>query len=169
MAPRCVLIGPPGAGKSTVGKALAQRLALEFRDTDIDVAERAGKSIPEIFLEDGEPVFRQIEAVVVANALKDHDGVLALGGGAVMSAETAQRVRDSGATVVFLDVSITHAAPRIGFNRDRPLLLVNPRNQWVQLMNLRRSTYESLATRIVNTDGKTPDQVADEIVEAVSQ
>lgn len=167
MPPKCVLIGPPGAGKSSVGKLLAQKWSVEFRDTDADVAERAGKSIAEIFVEDGEPIFRQFEAIAVKQALNEHEGVLALGGGAVMDPATAVAIRESKAPVVFLDVSITHAAPRIGFNRDRPLLLVNPRSQWVALMSARRSTYEALATVALNTDEKTPEQVVAEIDAAV--
>lgn len=168
MKPVCILIGPPGAGKTTVGKALASELNCTFRDSDSDVAERAGKSIPEIFLEDGEPVFRQLEAAAVKRALSEHDGVLALGGGAVMDEQTQTALRASHAPIVFLDVSITHAAPRIGFNRDRPLLLVNPRAQWVALMEKRRSIYESLASTVVVTDNKTPQQVVAEILVTVA-
>lgn len=163
MSAICVLIGPPGSGKSTVGRLLAQRLNTDFRDTDSDVAEHAGKSIAEIFVEDGEPIFRQMEAAAVSKALREHAGVLALGGGAVMNEAVAEDLKQSGAPVCFLDVSISAAAPRVGFNRDRPLLIGNPRAQWIALMEKRRARYEDLATFSVLTDEKQPGQVVDEV------
>lgn len=168
MPPICVLIGPPGAGKTTTGLLLAEKLRAEFRDTDADVAERAGKSIAEIFVEDGEPIFRQFEAAAVKIAVKEHEGVLALGGGAVMNEETQQVLKSTSAPIVFLDVTISAAAPRVGFNRDRPLLLGNPRAQWINLMEKRRSTYESLAAFTVLTDNLTPEQVVEQIVERMA-
>ena len=167
MTPRYVLIGPPGSGKTTVGKALADKLGLEFRDTDVDVAERAGKSIAEIFVEDGEPIFRQFEETAVANALREHSGVLALGGGAIMSASTQEELEKTETTVIFLDVSISAASPRIGLNRDRPLLLVNPRAQWLSLMEKRRPIYERLADITIVTDEQNPSSVAEQILERV--
>lgn len=168
MPPLCILIGPPGAGKSSVGASLASLLGTTFRDTDADIAERAGKSIAEIFVEDGEPIFRQFEVVAVKEAIKSHAGVLALGGGAVMNPEIQEALKTSGSKVIFLDVTIGAAAPRIGFNRDRPLLLVNPRAQWLSLMEQRRSTYETLADATVLTDGLTPQQAAESVRERVS-
>ncbi|MEP6761194.1 MAG: shikimate kinase [Sporichthyaceae bacterium] len=161
-APRVVLVGPPGAGKSTLVVLLADRLGLSSRDTDDDVARSTGKSIPDLFLEDGEDAFRTLESQAVRAALAEHDGVLALGGGSVL--DPAVRELLAGHTVVFLDVSITGAAPRIGFNRDRPLLLGNPRGQWVKLMEARRPFYDEVAVITVVTDGKTPEQVADEVL-----
>ena len=161
-APRLVLVGPPGAGKSTLAVLLAERLGLATRDTDDDVARTAGKSIADLFLDDGEETFRAMESQAVRAALAEHDGVLALGGGAVLDADVRELL--AGHTVVFLDVSITGAAPRVGFNRDRPLLLGNPRAQWVRLMEARRPFYEQVATVTVDTDGKTPEQVADEVL-----
>ena len=161
-APRVVLVGPPGAGKSTLAVLLAQRLGLPARDTDDDVARSAGKSIADLFLEDGEEAFRALESQAVRAALDEHTGVLALGGGAVLDADVRELL--AGHTVVFLDVSITGAAPRIGFNRDRPLLLGNPRAQWVRLMEARRPFYDQVATVTVDTDGKTPEDVADEVL-----
>jgi len=161
-APRVVLVGPPGAGKSTLAVLLAERLGLPARDTDDDVARTAGKSIADLFLEDGEETFRALEAQAVRMALEEHEGVLALGGGAVLDADVRELL--AGHAVVFLDVSITGAAPRVGFNRDRPLLLGNPRAQWVRLMQARRPFYDQVASITVDTDGKTPEEVADEVL-----
>jgi shikimate kinase len=141
---------------------LAERLGLACRDTDDDVARTAGKSIGDLFLDDGEETFRALESRAVRAALAEHEGVLALGGGAVLDADVRELL--AGHTVVFLDVSITGAAPRVGFNRDRPLLLGNPRAQWVQLMAARRPFYDQVATVTVDTDGKTPEEVADEVL-----
>jgi shikimate kinase len=168
MAPVVVLVGPPGAGKSTVGRLVAGRLGVGFRDTDDDVVAAAGKPVSDIFVEDGEPAFRVLEADAVATALDGPaaaDGVLSLGGGAVLDEGTRGRLAQH--RVVFLDVEIKDAASRIGFNRDRPLLLGNPRAQWLRLMELRRPLYEGVATVRVSTDGRTPDDIADEVAAAV--
>ncbi|XVX21802.1 shikimate kinase [Actinomycetota bacterium] len=160
--PRVILIGPPGAGKSTVAKLLGKRLGAEVLDTDSAVEEQEGRSIPDIFIEDGEPRFREIEHEVVMRALRTHDGVLALGGGAPMHPETQAAL--VGQQVVFLDVDIASAAPRVGLSQARPMLAVNPRGRWVVLMRERRSTYERLASHIVDTNDRGPAEVADEIV-----
>lgn len=161
--PRVVLIGPPGSGKSSVGRALAERLHCTWRDTDSDVETAAGTSVAEIFVTDGEARFRELERAAVETALREHDGVLALGGGAVLDPDTDAQLTGyaaSGGAVVFLDVSLAHAAPRVGFNTARPLLIGNPRAQWAQLMERRRPVYERLATLQVDTDGRRPRQVA---------
>lgn len=165
--PPIILIGPPGAGKTSVGKALAKKLSLKFLDSDKVVEEKSGKSIPEIFITDGEPAFREMERAAVIDLIENQDGVIALGGGSVMDLEVSKRLLPM-ANVVFLDVSISNAAPRVGFNRDRPLLLGNPRQQWIALMEKRRSTYEALAKTRVSTDNKKPVEVVEEIVKELA-
>lgn len=165
--PPIILIGPPGAGKTSVGKALAKKLSLNFLDSDKVVEEKSGKSIPEIFIIDGEPAFREMERAAVIDLIENQDGVIALGGGSVMDLEVSKRLLPM-ANVVFLDVSISNAAPRVGFNRDRPLLLGNPRQQWITLMEKRRSTYEALAKARVSTDNKKPVEVVEEIVKELA-
>ena len=165
--PPIILIGPPGAGKTSVGKALAKKLALNFLDSDKVVEEKSGKSIPEIFITDGEPAFREMERAAVIDLIENQDGVIALGGGSVMDLEVSKRLLPL-AHVVFLDVSISNAAPRVGFNRDRPLLLGNPRQQWIALMEKRRSTYEALAKARVSTDNKKPVEVVEEILKELA-
>lgn len=132
-------------------------------DTDDLIVEVAGKSVAEIFVDDGEDHFRALEVAAVERALLSESGVISLGGGAVMNNSTAARLRSQDVPVVFLDVSISAAAPRIGFNRDRPLLIGNPRASWIALMDKRRPVYEQLATYTVVTDDRTPEQVAAEI------
>jgi shikimate kinase len=165
MAPRVVLVGPPGSGKSTAAQLVAERLGTSWRDTDDDVEAVAGTTIADLFVEHGEDHFRELERAAVRRAIAEEDGVLALGGGAVLDPSTRQQL--AGRTVVFLDVTIKDAASRIGFNRDRPLLLGNPRAQWTRLMEERRAVYSEVSSATVQTDGKTPDQVADEILAAV--
>ncbi len=165
--PPIILIGPPGAGKTSVGKALAKKLSLNFLDSDKVVEEKSGKSIPEIFITDGEPAFREMERAAVIDLIENQDGVIALGGGSVMDLEVPKKLLPM-ANVVFLDVSISNAAPRVGFNRDRPLLLGNPRQQWIALMEKRRSTYEALAKARVSTDNKKPVEVVEEIVKELA-
>ena len=165
--PWVVLIGPPGSGKTAVARALA-RLALRgWRDTDTDVERAAGKPVADIFVDDGEPAFRDLERQAVTAALGGFGGILALGGGAVMTPAVQEALADyraAGGTVVFLDVSLASAAPRVGFNRSRPLLLGNPRAQWKTLMDARRPTYERLATFRVDTDAVGPADVARQIL-----
>jgi len=163
--PRVVLVGPPGSGKSAVGRRLAERLGLPFRDTDSDVEADQGRSIADIFVDEGEGAFRALESAAVAAALADHGGVLALGGGAVLDPQTRQLLR--GLPVVYLEVSIADAAKRIGLNRDRPLLVGNPRGQWIRLMDDRRGLYEEVATVTVSTDGVTADEAADRVLAAL--
>lgn len=160
-APLVVLVGPPGSGKSTVGRLVAEHRGVEFRDTDADIEATTGKTISDIFIEDGEPYFRELEVVAVRTALNEHDGVLALGGGAVVN--PAVREQLAGHRVVFLDVGLAAAAQRVGFAQSRPLLILNPRAELKRLMEERRPHYEAVATTIVMTDDHEPEMVAKEI------
>lgn len=162
-----VLVGPPGSGKSTVGKLLAQRLVADFRDTDVDVEQRAGKAISDIFVEDGEEFFRELEREAVRAALAEHRGVLALGGGAIQDPDT--RADLSAAQVVFLDVGLADAAKRVGMTHDRPLLVGNPRTMLRKQLEARRPLYTEVATVTVETDGREPDDVADEALAGLKE
>jgi shikimate kinase len=158
-----VLIGPPGSGKTTVGRALVALLGDGLHDTDQAIESQQGRSISDIFLDDGELRFRELERAEVAASLASHGGILSLGGGAVMDPTTAAAL--IGHTVVFLDVGIADAAKRVGFNNSRPLLSINPRAQWTRMMDLRRPTYERLATFTILTTGRPPQDIAAEIVQ----
>jgi shikimate kinase len=159
--PVCVLVGMMGSGKTSTGHALAARLGVPFRDTDDDIEASAGKPIPEIFVDDGEAHFRTLERRAVATALATHGGVLALGGGAILADET--RAALAGHTVVFLSVELSAALSRVGMGAGRPMLAINPRATLRHLLDQRRPLYEQVATMIVKTDGRTPDEVAAEI------
>lgn len=158
MAPAAVLVGPPGAGKTTVGQAIAARLGVVFGDTDHMIEERAGKPIPEIFIDDGEPAFRALERETIATALETFEGVLALGGGAILDPGTRDALRPH--TVVFLSVELPAAVKRVGLGAGRPLLSVNPRATLKFLLEQRRPLYESVATHTVHTDEREPDEIA---------
>jgi shikimate kinase len=159
-----ILIGPPGSGKTTIGKALSKALDLKLSDTDALIESEVGTSISQIFIDKGEPWFREIEARIVAKEIASLSGVLSLGGGAPLSDVAQNSIKSSGANVVFLDISLSAAAPRVGFNRDRPLLLNNPRAAWQELMEKRRPTYLSLATQVVLVDNLTPKEIVAKIV-----
>lgn len=153
MAPRVILIGPMGSGKTTIGLLLADRLGLIFRDTDQIIESREGKSVSDIFLDAGECAFRAIEKRVLRDELLSDDTVLSLGGGAPISIDAQSALRAIASHVVFLDISLSSVSSRIGFNRDRPLLLHNPRGQWQTLMEARRPIYESIADVTIHVDG----------------
>ena len=150
--PQAVIIGPPGSGKTTVGKALAKSLHIGFLDTDKVVEKKFGKRISDIFVDQGEAFFRELEFEALTSCLLDERVVLALGGGAPISERAQALLKASGAPIIFLDVSLSVAAPRVGFNRDRPLLLGNPRAQWQSLYDQRRPIYEDLATTTIKVD-----------------
>jgi shikimate kinase len=147
-----------GAGKTTVGGLLAEALGLDFRDVDADIEASAGKPISEIFIDDGEEHFRALERAAVAAALDSFDGVLALGGGAILAAET--RALLAKHTVVYLSVELSDAVSRVGLGTGRPLLALNPRATLKYLLDQRRPLYESVAGITESTDGRSPEEIA---------
>ena len=163
--PKAVLIGPPGAGKSSVGRQLAKLWECEIFDSDSEIERVSGKKIADIFTDEGEPAFRAIEREVVLKALREEPGVVALGGGSVLDSTVNKFLQAASLPVAYLEVSISQAAPRVGFNKERPLLAINPRQQWLQLMEKRRPIYEALATHSFNTDNRKPAEVAREIAD----
>jgi shikimate kinase len=163
--PRVVLVGPMGAGKSTVAALLGEAWDVAVRDTDTDIEAAEGRSISDIFVDSGEQHFRALESAAVAEALARHDGVLALGGGAVLDPDTRERL--AGHRVVFLRVGLSEAVKRVGLGVGRPLLLGNVRSRVKALLDERTPVYESVATLVVDTDGRTPDEVAATITEAL--
>ncbi|MFB8073177.1 3-dehydroquinate synthase [Streptomyces californicus] len=163
--PLVVLVGPMGVGKSTVGELLAARLGTTYRDTDADIVAEAGKPIAEIFYDEGEEYFRALERRAVAAAVAGHPGVLSLGGGAVLDGTTRELL--AGRPVVYLSMDVDEAVRRVGLNTARPLLAVNPRRQWRELMDARRHLYEEVARTVVATDEHTPEEVAQAIIDAL--
>ena len=168
--PAVVLVGAPASGKTTVGTALAESLGLSFRDTDADVEQVTGSTVADLFFDRGEQHFRALEEEAVGRALAEHDGVLALGGGAVLSAATRERLVGygrAGGTVVWLEVDLPSAAKRAGLSRDRPLLQVNPRAVLRTLLEARTPLYREVATHTVPTGGREPADVVADVVAAV--
>ncbi|GID27109.1 shikimate kinase [Paractinoplanes brasiliensis] len=160
MAPRAVFVGAPGAGKSTIGAAVARLLGVPFADADAIIEVEAGKPIPEIFIDDGEEVFRELERRTIAEALGSFDGVLALGGGAILNEGTRELLHKH--TVVYLSVELSDAVKRVGLGAGRPLLAINPRATLKYLLDQRRPLYAEVATHTIKTDGREPDEIAAE-------
>jgi shikimate kinase len=166
MPPRVVLVGPMGAGKSTVAALLASQWGVEARDTDTDIEAIHGITVQDFFVDRGEDAFRVEEQIAVAKALADHEGVLSLGGGAVLDPRTRDLLAEH--TVVFLRVGLADSVKRVGLGIGRPLLMGNVRSRIKALLDERAPLYESVATVVVETDGRTPDEVVVEIMEHVS-
>ncbi|MEV2253672.1 shikimate kinase [Streptomyces sp. NPDC050147] len=163
--PQIVLVGPMGVGKSTVGALLAERLGTVYRDTDADIVAAQGRTIADIFVDEGEPHFRDLEREAVRTALAEHEGVLALGGGSILDEST--RALLAPHPVVYLSMDVEEAVKRTGLNVARPLLAVNPRKQWRELMDARRQFYAEVARAVVATDDRTPEEVAQAVLDAL--
>lgn len=164
---KIIFIGPPGSGKSSVGKEVAAMLNLSHIDTDQLIEEKSGKRISDIFVDDGEPAFRRMEREIVLEVLQQDNCVISLGGGSVIDSEVADKLRVEP-NVIYLEVSISNAAPRVGFNAERPLLVANPRQQWLKLMEDRKPIYEGLGRKRISTDNRKPREIAREIVGLLS-
>jgi shikimate kinase len=154
-----------GAGKTTVGRLVADRLGVPFLDVDDTIEAAAGKPIPDIFVDDGEEHFRELERGAVAAALTGFDGVVALGGGAVLAEQTRERL--AGHRVVYLSVEVADAIKRVGLGAGRPMLAMNPRATLRHLLDQRRPLYEGVAAVVVPTDGRTVEEVAAEVTAAL--
>jgi shikimate kinase len=164
MAPKAVLMGMPGSGKSTIGRRLAKALDLSLLDTDAKIVETTGRTIADIFSNDGEPEFRRVEEQVVRAALAEHDGIISLGGGAI----TSPGVRDAlaGHTVIFLEISAAEGIRRTTGGTVRPLLAgPDPAQKYRDLMSERVPLYRRAATMRVNTNRRNPGAVVRHIVE----
>ncbi|MGH3858903.1 shikimate kinase [Actinokineospora sp.] len=168
MSPVAVVVGPPGAGKTTIGTALAEALGVAFRDTDADIVEAMGKSISDIFTDGGEAAFRAAEEKAVAVALREHDGVLSLGGGAVLSEQSRKLLAEH--TVVFLNVGMAEGVRRTGLSTARPLLAgVNPRAKFKELLDARLPLYREVASVEVDTDTKSPDEIVSQLATVLNR
>ena len=166
--PSVVVVGPPGSGKSTVGKLLARKLGVAFADTDALIEERIGRTISEMFTTDGEDAFRAVEREVIAEALGSGHGVLALGGGAVLADVTRELLREH--RVVALDVNLADGMRRTGMSTARPLLAgVNPRATFRALLNARAPLYREVATVQVDTSRRSPNQVVVAVLAALGE
>jgi len=168
MSPRAVLIGLPAVGKTSVGKAAAELLAVDFADTDDLVLEMSGRAPGQIILDDGEAAFRDVEAAVIADALLDFGGVLSLGGGAVTTPTVRSALTDSGVPIVWLTAGHDELVRRIGTTTHRPLLAGDTSERLAELAQERTPIYSELATVIIDTDSASVDEVAADLVEALA-
>lgn len=166
-SPVAVIIGAPGAGKSTVGSRVAQHFQLPFVDTDHRIEEEAGMSVPDIFVTHGEPYFRELEVAAVRDALDTQVGIVALGGGAILSAESREALR--GHRVIWLRVDSANASRRVGLNTARPLLVGNVRGTLQRLMSEREDLYQSVSTDVVETSGKQLAEVVKDVCTLLEQ
>jgi shikimate kinase len=158
-----------GSGKTTIGSLLAEKLGLSFRDTDHLIEEQEEKTVSQIFLDQGEDAFRAIEKRVLREELLTDGTVLSLGGGAPISMDAQSALRAIASHIIFLDISLSTVAPRIGFNRDRPLLLNNPRGQWQTLMEARRPIYEAIADATINVDDKSEEEIVTIVLSSLEE
>lgn len=165
--PLAVFMGPPGSGKSTVGPMVAELLDVAFVDTDALVEQRAGKPVSDIFLDEGEDAFRELERAAVADALREHPGIVGLGGGSVLHAATQADL--ASRHVVYLHVEFAEAIKRVGLNQARPLLAGNPRARLKALLEERLPLYERLATTTVPTTGYHPKEIAEDIATRLAE
>jgi shikimate kinase len=163
MAPRIILIGPMGSGKTTIGQRLAKDFNLSFKDTDQMIESQTGRTVSDIFIEDGEEEFRVLEKIILRTGLLEDDTILSLGGGACVSVDAQSALRASGAFVVYLKISLSQVSSRVGFNQGRPLLMGNPRAQWQALMNERAPIYEGIASYTCEVDSKSVDEIVSEV------
>jgi len=167
MSPIAVLVGAPGAGKSTVGRRIAGRLGVDFADSDALVEARAGKPVADIFVSDGEVAFRDLERAEIAEALVNFDGVLSLGGGAILDDST--RAALLGQRVIWLQVDLTNATQRVGMNSARPLLLGNVRGTMLAMLEARTPLYEEVADHRIDTSGRSIKEVVAEAAAVVEE
>ena len=167
MAPRAIIIGAPGAGKTSVGRRVAETLGVAFHDSDAAIQKRTGKPVSDIFLSDGEAEFRRLEREVIAESLKDVDGVLSVGGGAVLDPDTREAF--SHHTVVWLEVDLATATQRVGMNSARPLLMGNVRGTMITMLNERTPLYQEVATITVDTSGRSVKAVVSDVVEELKR
>jgi len=167
--PLVVLVGAPGAGKTTIGALAAEALGVGFLDTDRVVEAEQQRTVAEIFIDSGEARFRALEAVAVLAALAANDGVLALGGGAVLDISTRDALRRSGAPVVWLRVDLADAVERVGLARARPVLALNPRATLAQLLAARAPLYAEVATHTVETDARSPADITAAVLALIGE